>query len=438
MIEQMKKIGDRLFPERQILVRSKGQVSCWTISQGLQCTVATSLVALTLTVGYLAVGYVRVGHVARVKVAEIAQVENSNSHLRDALQRLEKQLGLVQATTDLKSTDLALLSDSLDTAHNQLTQSQAQRATLQARLDQLESELKSQSGKFKSNLDTAERKAKDLANERDKALAERERHNAEREKLNGKIVELEAKLKQTLAQAQKAQQQAKNETVAQPAPNQQAQAKTPTSTGKQASSGGWGLGDIEHMLVTAGVDMDKLLDKMSLPPGQGGPFVALGKNGKTGATPSDAERAETLQKLLKVLPLSAPTPHYQFESPFGTRTDPINRKQSYHSGVDLSAPFKSPIYNTAPGTVTFTGVKDAYGRVVEVDHGMGIVTRYAHLHRIMVVRGQKLTAHQQIAQLGSSGRSTGPHVHYEILLNGTAVDPEKFLEAGKSVQVSVK
>ncbi len=433
----MRKIGDRLFPERQILVRSRGQVSCWTISQGLQCTVATSLVVLTLTVGYLAVGYVRVGHVARVKVAEIAQVETSNSNLRDAIQRLERKLGLAQATTDLKSTDLALLSDSLETSHNELVRSQAQRTILQARLDQLEAELKTQTGKFKSNLDTAERKAKDLVGERDKALAERERHNAEREKLTGRIAELETKLKQTLALAQKAQQQAKNEPAAQPAPEQQAQAKTPL-TSKQASSGGWGLGDIEHMLVTAGVDMDKLLDKMSLPAGQGGPFVALGKNAKLGPTASDAERADTLQKLIKVLPLSAPVPHYQFESSFGTRTDPINHKQSYHSGVDLSAPFKSPIYNTAPGTVTFTGMKDAYGRVVEIDHGMGIVTRYAHLHRIMVVRGQKLSAHQQIAQLGSSGRSTGPHVHYEILLNGTAVDPEKFLEAGKSVQVSVK
>jgi murein DD-endopeptidase MepM/ murein hydrolase activator NlpD len=83
--------------------------------------------------------------------------------------------------------------------------------------------------------------------------------------------------------------------------------------------------------------------------------------------------------------------------------------------------------------VMFTGVKDNYGKVVEVDHGHGIVTRYAHLHRIVVALGQKVPVHQQVGELGSTGRSTGPHLHYEVLVNGAAQDPEKFLQAGKNV-----
>jgi murein DD-endopeptidase MepM/ murein hydrolase activator NlpD len=83
--------------------------------------------------------------------------------------------------------------------------------------------------------------------------------------------------------------------------------------------------------------------------------------------------------------------------------------------------------------VIFTGVKDSYGKLVEIDHGHGIVTRYAHLHRILVARGQKIGAHHEIGELGSTGRSTGPHLHYEVLVDGTALDPEKFLQAGKNV-----
>jgi murein DD-endopeptidase MepM/ murein hydrolase activator NlpD len=113
--------------------------------------------------------------------------------------------------------------------------------------------------------------------------------------------------------------------------------------------------------------------------------------------------------------------------------DPIRHRPAFHSGVDLSAPYGTPVVSTAPGVITFTGVKDDYGKVVEVSHGHGIVTRYAHLHRILVALGQKVRAHQEIGELGSTGRSTGPHVHYEVLVDGVQLDPAKFLEAGKGV-----
>jgi murein DD-endopeptidase MepM/ murein hydrolase activator NlpD len=109
----------------------------------------------------------------------------------------------------------------------------------------------------------------------------------------------------------------------------------------------------------------------------------------------------------------------------------------FHPGVDLAAPYKTPVYSTAPGKVVFTGVMNGYGRVVEIDHGHGIETLYAHLHRILVARGQYVGAHHEIGQLGSTGRSTGPHVHYEIRVDGTPVDPEKFIQAGKNGLVQI-
>jgi murein DD-endopeptidase MepM/ murein hydrolase activator NlpD len=86
--------------------------------------------------------------------------------------------------------------------------------------------------------------------------------------------------------------------------------------------------------------------------------------------------------------------------------------------------------------VIFAGSKGEFGRVVDIDHGSGIVTRYAHLHRITVALGQRLAGREQIGLLGSSGRSTGPHVHYEVQVNGVPQDPEKFLQAGTIVQIS--
>jgi murein DD-endopeptidase MepM/ murein hydrolase activator NlpD len=200
---------------------------------------------------------------------------------------------------------------------------------------------------------------------------------------------------------------------------------------------GTSTGELERLIASTGVDIDKLLGSLSIVGGQGGPYVALSSVKRPPA--DESKRIAELQRLVKTLPLGAPLAQYQLESGFGSRIDPINGRPSFHDGLDLAAAYRSPVFATAPGVVSFTGTKDAYGRVVEIDHGHGIVTRYAHLHRILVVRGQKVAAKQEIAELGSTGRSTGPHVHYEILIDGTAVDPAKFMKAGKSVvEVSTK
>ncbi len=185
------------------------------------------------------------------------------------------------------------------------------------------------------------------------------------------------------------------------------------------------------MLASTGVDVERLLDKLeTTPSGQGGPFIALDD-----ARLADfgGQRLEDLKKLAKMLPLAPPLDSYQIESGFGPRVDPINHRPSFHPGLDLSAPYLSAVYSTAPGTVIFTGTKEGYGRTVDIDHGHGIVTRYAHLHRILVARGQKVGAHVEVGELGSTGRTTGPHVHYEVQVNGSPVDPAKFMAAGRNV-----
>ena len=192
-----------------------------------------------------------------------------------------------------------------------------------------------------------------------------------------------------------------------------------------------GTSELERLIASTGVDINRLLGSLSAPSGEGGPYVALSSVKLSPAL--EQKRMVALQKLLKNMPLRSPLVHYQLESGFGPRTDPINHRPSFHPGLDLAAPYRSVVYSTGPGVVSFTGVKGAYGREVEIDHGHGLVTRYAHLHRILVARGQHVSAHQEIGQLGSTGRSTGPHVHYEILFDGTPLDPTKFMKVGRNV-----
>lgn len=116
-------------------------------------------------------------------------------------------------------------------------------------------------------------------------------------------------------------------------------------------------------------------------------------------------------------------------SPFGARQDPFDGEPAFHEGVDISAPYGSPVGATAEGLVVFTGYKRGYGNVVEISHGGGLSTIYAHLSRIDVRPGQTVKRRQKIGAVGSSGRSTGPHVHYEVRKDGRALNPKRFLHS---------
>jgi murein DD-endopeptidase MepM/ murein hydrolase activator NlpD len=133
------------------------------------------------------------------------------------------------------------------------------------------------------------------------------------------------------------------------------------------------------------------------------------------------------------MPFSAPLDQYQIASGFGTRSDPINGRRAMHTGLDFNAPVKTPVLSTAPGRVVFADWHGEYGRLVEIDHGFGIRTRYAHLAEISVKKDEEVPNRAKVGLLGSSGRSTGPHLHYEVLVDGRPLNPKKFLEAARHV-----
>jgi murein DD-endopeptidase MepM/ murein hydrolase activator NlpD len=122
-----------------------------------------------------------------------------------------------------------------------------------------------------------------------------------------------------------------------------------------------------------------------------------------------------------------PLNDYSIDSGFGWRREPFTGHPEFHAGIDLAAPYGSTVYSAQEGTVVFAGRHAALGLLVEIDHGDGLTTWYAHLEKILVKAGAHVNAHQQIALLGSSGHSTGPHLHYEVRIDDKFVDPKKFL-----------
>ena len=130
------------------------------------------------------------------------------------------------------------------------------------------------------------------------------------------------------------------------------------------------------------------------------------------------------------IPSVQPVDRLTFTSNFGIRSDPFRGSARMHAGVDISGPVGTPIYATADGVIAHAERMGGYGNMVEVDHGKGIATRYGHMSRILVESGTQVRRGQLIGLMGSTGRSTGSHLHYEVRIDGHAVNPAPFLTTG--------
>ena len=171
----------------------------------------------------------------------------------------------------------------------------------------------------------------------------------------------------------------------------------------------------------------------------GGPFVPLADPADQSAfgvnlrrIQTTLDRAQHYGRVLPFVPLRKPLEGaLEVTSPFGGRADPFYGRAAMHTGMDLRDDLGSPVQATAAGRVAFAGWNGGYGNMVEIDHGNGLATRYAHLSAITVKEGQTVSAGEICGRLGSTGRSTGPHLHYEVRVDDVAVDPSRFIKAGE-------
>ena len=140
-----------------------------------------------------------------------------------------------------------------------------------------------------------------------------------------------------------------------------------------------------------------------------------------------------LRLALNYIPLKSPMDYYYISSKYGYRKDPITKKKRFHPGIDLAGTWHEDVLAPADGTVFFAGTNGGYGKMVKIKHKFGIVTTYGHLQKILVRKGQKVTIGNRIGKMGTTGRSTGQHLHYEIWVNKKHVDPFIFIKEGKKL-----
>ena len=206
----------------------------------------------------------------------------------------------------------------------------------------------------------------------------------------------------------------------------------------------WLLGSVEaleDLFVETGVDVEELVARAADAPasGQGGPFqVAAPDEVVPLASPPDddpisgnIQRLAALQRIARSLPLASPLDQFHVTSAYGKRRDPFTKAWAFHAGLDLGGSRNAEVLATAPGQVIFAGPSGPYGKMVEIDHGMGIVTRYAHLGSIEVAVGEEVDFRHALGIIGNTGRSTSRHLHYEIRVDDEAFDPANFLNAGR-------
>lgn len=192
------------------------------------------------------------------------------------------------------------------------------------------------------------------------------------------------------------------------------------------------------LITDLGLDMAQL-EAAAPKGGMGGPFIPVSKPSSE-ASAFDRQlyrinlsraQVDKLTRTLSLVPYRKPVVgNVEFSSGFGVRSDPFLGRPAMHSGLDFRASTGDPVRATANGKVINAGWSGGYGRMIEIDHGNSLTTRYGHLSAINVKVGERVTIGQVIGEVGSTGRSTGPHLHYETRIDGDAVDPQKFLRAG--------
>jgi murein DD-endopeptidase MepM/ murein hydrolase activator NlpD len=202
---------------------------------------------------------------------------------------------------------------------------------------------------------------------------------------------------------------------------------------------------LDKMFRAAGLPTDRILEQVRRGySGQGGPLMPLSLAPPDEMPSPDELRANRILgqmdqlNLYRIAAEKAPFAHpvrgaYRFTSGYGQRRDPKTGGRRMHRGVDFAAPLGTPLYATADGVVTKAGWNSGYGRMVSIKHDFGIETRYAHMSKIRVKVGQKVSRGDRIGDMGSSGRSTGVHLHYEVRVGGKSVNPMIYIKAAKNV-----
>ncbi|MCP1335687.1 peptidoglycan DD-metalloendopeptidase family protein [Futiania mangrovi] len=526
----------KTFPDRQILVRTHGEVHYFTLSHRVQLGVCAAALAGVLATGALGVhlgaglstprtATLQQGPDAEY-AADLARLEAERGALREEIARLRARSGTALAAAEERRTNIEKLQQDADArasrvqdlqeelnllrariaaseaaeqadtgriaglektladaqnarraAETQLARARAEEAEARRSADLKIAALEQSLGEREANIDrlradyraavearqAAEARLRTVTQERDEALQKVKELGARvsimSEDMSTQLAHtglLESELKRVSQQISSTQhRKASEDSPRNAAEVSEMETRLDTLMDVQRgliaqleSSAEGNLSMLEGVIERTGLKVGELLN--SLEPtaaALGGPFMDLSEmrrireineespefSARINRLTVKLNRLSWLRIALNSLPLAVPVEEYRLTSRFGYRKDPFTKRSAFHSGLDFAAARGTPVHSTAPGKVVHAGRKGAYGRFVEIDHGHGITTRYAHLDSISVEVGDEVGYMQAIGKMGTSGRSTGVHLHYEVTFNGEFYDPEDFIKAGRDV-----
>lgn len=424
ILMRIKEILARATDAREIVFYGSGSVRHIRVSRWVQIPALAAVVAFLGWFAQVNIVYFGFDRIIQGKNEELARVIEQNSLLAGRVSNMQEDITGVAGTlkqshhnlvglinqNDSYRAEIEKLKRAVQESEGKRGEQLRRQAALNAKLQGLEQQLE----KTEKSGQRLAQKLDDTKSQLTTALVDRGAFASARDWLEKRVERLEQRIV-FLRQTQKVALAKVNERTIQD------------------------IRKIEGIIEKAGLNPGKLLKNLDPESySTGGPFVPdSGSSSSLEDEDASLERHlahwEDLHKLVRTLPMIAPLDHYRLASSFGRRRDPVNGKWARHEGIDLAARIRTPAVATADGKVVFSGWNGRYGRMIEIDHGAGIRTRYGHLRRTEVKKGQKVKLGDKIGQLGTSGRSTGPHLHYEVIVDDKQVDPEKFIRAGKDV-----
>ena len=471
-------LRNRWFAERQIIVRQGEHVSALRLRSDVQMVAAVALGFGLVWAGWASVGYLSNRASTALAEAEaerlrtayeqvIEEVTQQHSKVLDITQDLEHYrsylLTLLEQNQAMRR-DLRSFASQLDGSDPEAQRTAAAEQALRGQLEGMAQELVGVSNRNETLLsDVAQLKLRlDGEDERARFAAARAAFDRRMARLQedasgalGRTQELERLVtakQQLVDQAQAARRQAIQERdqaaakLADAEQRMQAMAHThEQALAKLSEQTRSTITEVERIVNAAGLDTKRLVPMRTdgRRQSRGGPFVPWSarkvesekqSEETTQALSYDIARLDDLSRLLRVLPLASPVKEFSITSTFGYRVDPFNNLAAFHEGIDMQAPRDTKVAVPAPGKVAFAGWHASYGRMVEIDHGYGVRTRYAHLDRIAVAEGADVAFGQEIGLVGASGRTSGTHLHYEVLVDGRPRNPLIFLRATADVR----
>ncbi|MFN3524579.1 MAG: DUF5930 domain-containing protein [Paracoccus sp. (in: a-proteobacteria)] len=420
----------RLLPEQRIFIRSDEGTRFLRLRP---LTQLAGISGLTLIFGWTLLS-------SSFLVIDAVSAGNSRDQITRAQSSIEERLQELSTERDTRAAEALAAQNRFAVALEQVSQMQSQLLLSEERRRELEAGLESMQASLSGSLaerDTTRVVAADIASDAPLAADRTEEFSVTLDILSGELRQSASRRAEAVQQAEEARIVAEELVVE----RDQILARNDEILNQLENAVTISVKPLDDVFRSVGMNPDEVLRTIRRGySGQGGPLTPMSYSTRGNAALSEGEvkarqiivtldQMNTYRIAMEKLPLAMPVrQNFRYTSGFGRRWGRM------HEGIDMAGPVGTPIYTTGDGVVTFAGRQGAYGNLIKIEHELGTETRYAHLNRIGVRVGQRVSQGERIGDMGNTGRSTGPHLHYEVRMNGRAVDPMSFIKAAENVQ----